>query len=107
MARRRPSRAKAIGREEPGEAVDWSDLGMTDSSVVPLASCDVAQDGLHIAVSQLWDYSQEPIFLKIPPADRNHLRECQDCVAVIWLCRSVSSIEAVEARLKQRSGADL
>jgi hypothetical protein len=57
----------------------------------------------HIAVSQLWKYSQEPIFLKIPPVDQNHLRECQDCVAVIWLCRSVSSIEVVEARLKKGS----
>ena len=66
----------------------------------------MAQDELHIAVSQLWEYSQEPIFLKIPPEDLNHLRECQDCVAVIWLCRSVPSIEAVEARLKDGSNAD-
>jgi hypothetical protein len=112
-------RARRPGERRPleggtGEAVDWSDLGVKDSSVVSVGGCEhtiigsdrehrVAQDEPHIAVSQLWEYSQEPIFLKIPPVDRNHLRVCQDCVAVIWLCRSVSSIEAVEARLKQRS----
>ena len=63
----------------------------------------MAQGPPHIDVSQLWEYSQEPIFLEIPPVDRDHLRECQDCVAVIWLCRSGSSIEAVEARLKEVS----
>ena len=61
----------------------------------------MAHDEPHIAVSQLWEYSQEPIFLNIPSVDRNHLRECQDCVAVIWLCRSLPSIETVEARLKE------
>lgn len=65
----------------------------------------MAQDEPHISVSQLWEYSQEPIF-QIQPEDINHLRECEDCVAVIWLCRSVPSIEAVEARLKDGSNLD-
>ena len=61
----------------------------------------MAYDESHVAVSQLWEYSQKPIFLEIPYIDRNHLRECQDCVAVMWLCRSAPSIEDVEARLKE------
>lgn len=99
-----------------GEAIDWGDLGVNDSSDASVTGCElaigpdreksVAQDEPHIAVSQLWEYSQGPLSLNIPAVDRNHLRECQDCVAVIWLCRSGSSIEAVEARLKSptRSG---
>ena len=66
----------------------------------------MAQDEPHIAVSRLWEYAQEPIFLKIPAVDRNHLGECQDCVAVIWLCRSLSSVDAVEARLREGRSAD-
>jgi hypothetical protein len=63
----------------------------------------MVHDEPHLAVSQLWKYSQKPIFLEIPDVDRNHLRECQDCVAVMWLCR-VSSIEDVEARCAKPNG---
>jgi hypothetical protein len=61
----------------------------------------MAQDEPHIALLQLWEYSRDLISLKIPLADRNHLRNCQDCVAVVWLCRGLSCIEAVEARLQE------
>jgi hypothetical protein len=64
------------------------------------ATCMV-QDEPHIALLQLWEYSRDLISLKIPLADRNHLRNCQDCVAVVWLCRGLPSIEAVEARLQE------
>jgi hypothetical protein len=66
----------------------------------------MAYDEPHVAVSQLWEYSQKPIFPEIPHVDRNHLRECQDCVAVMWLCRCVPSIEHLEARLKEGSSAE-
>jgi hypothetical protein len=119
---------QAVGGGGSRETVDCSDLGVNDSSdcvghllvvehittrsdIGPGRETEVenrpySMAQAHIAVSQLWKYSQEPIFLKIPPVDQNHLRECQDCVAVIWLCRSVSSIEAVEARLKKGISAD-
>jgi hypothetical protein len=59
----------------------------------------MVQDEPHIALLQLWEYSRDLISLDIPLADRTHLRNCQDCVAVVWLCRGLPSIEAVEAKL--------
>jgi hypothetical protein len=42
----------------------------------------------------LWKYSRESLALN--SEDMEHLRACQDCVAVLWLCNTSSSLDRVE-----------
>jgi hypothetical protein len=48
----------------------------------------MAQEAPHIALSRLWEHSQNQESLIAEELD--HLATCQDCVAIVWVCRSLS-----------------
>lgn len=55
----------------------------------------------HIPLSVLWAYSQSlnPNELRLG-AYWDHLRDCEDCVSVLWLCKTSLSIEGVKTKIK-------
>ena len=57
------------------------------------------EDG-HIPLSVLWQYSKEPKVDSLADGDRRHLGVCEDCVAVVYVCRTLPSLQDVEDRLK-------
>ncbi len=70
----------------------------------------MAEDGPHIALSRLREYSGHQLLeyaknldsSKIPVEERDHLMACQDCVAILWLCRGAASVDDVQLKLKER-----
>jgi len=52
----------------------------------------------HILLSVLWDYQHSEVDLD--PDQFTHLSRCEDCTAVLALCRVQKSPVAVENRLK-------
>jgi hypothetical protein len=52
-------------------------------------------DGIHISIQQLWEHSRKPESLPAP--EWNHLKSCEDCTVVLWLCGTSSRIEDVRA----------
>jgi hypothetical protein len=60
----------------------------------------MAQDALHISLTRLWKYRIDITSTTIPLQHRSHLAACQDCIAVVWLCRISSSMEDAIARIK-------
>ena len=57
----------------------------------------VALDGLHLPVALLWAYSQDENALV--PLQVEHLKECQDCVAVLIMCHTCSSVQHVKTKV--------
>jgi hypothetical protein len=55
----------------------------------------------HVPISTLWEFSKEFQLDMLADEDRRHLGICEDCVAIIALCKSLSSVTDVEERLKQ------
>jgi hypothetical protein len=51
----------------------------------------------HIRLLLLWKYSRE--FLALNSEDMAHLRVCQDCVGLLWICHGSKSVEQVKAWL--------
>jgi hypothetical protein len=62
----------------------------------------MAQDEPHTALSRLWEYSRDPNAPGILFEERNHLTICQDCVAIMWMCRGSASVDDVQMRLSER-----
>jgi hypothetical protein len=70
----------------------------------------MAQDGPHIALSRLWEYSKnrflecskDPTSLSVPAEERAHLATCEDCIAVLWMCRASALLEDVQNKLRER-----
>jgi hypothetical protein len=56
----------------------------------------------HIPLPILWEYSRNP-----KPNDlrrgsyREHLKDCEHCASVLWLCNTSISIEAVRGKLHE------
>ncbi len=62
----------------------------------------MAQDEPHTALSRLWKYSRDPSAPGSLYKEQNHLTICQDCVAILWMCRGSASVEEVQKRLRER-----
>jgi hypothetical protein len=65
----------------------------------------MAEDEPHTALSRLWEYSKDPNSPGILFAERNHLTICQDCVAILWMCRGSTSVDDVQKRLREHGMA--
>jgi hypothetical protein len=54
----------------------------------------------HIPLAVLWGYSQNPNpnGLRMGP-HFDHLNDCDDCVSVLWLCKTSISVEGVKTKL--------
>jgi hypothetical protein len=57
-----------------------------------------AKMGKHITPSILWKYSKQACTLNA--AEAEHLDQCQDCVAVLIICRSCKSLQQMKRKLK-------
>jgi hypothetical protein len=55
----------------------------------------------HTALSRLWEYSKDPNAPRILFDEQNHLTICQDCVAILWMCRGSASVDDVRKRLRE------
>jgi hypothetical protein len=62
----------------------------------------MAQDEPHTALSRLWEYSRDPNSPAILFEEQNHLVICEDCVAILWMCRGSASVDDVRKRLAER-----
>jgi hypothetical protein len=68
----------------------------------------MAPDEPHIALMRLWEYSKnrfleyskDPTSLSILAHERAHLATCEDCIAVLWMCRGSTSVEDVQKKLR-------
>jgi hypothetical protein len=60
----------------------------------------VEEDEPHIAVLQLWEYSRDLHSPSILFEKHSHLTICQDCIAVLWMCRGSASLDDVQMRLR-------
>jgi hypothetical protein len=59
-------------------------------------------DDSHIPLSILWEYSQNPNPSELRTGPYwEHLSDCEDCVSVLWLCKTSISVEGVKAKLKR------
>ena len=57
------------------------------------------QDSSHVPISQLWAYSRDP---NVPESIRlGHLSACDDCMDILWVCRSSESVQQVKDRLEK------
>ena len=54
---------------------------------------------IHVPVPVLWKHSKnsEPLSTE----QREHLKRCEHCVAILWACRSSTSFEQLGERLKE------
>jgi hypothetical protein len=55
------------------------------------------EDSPHIPISQLWEYSRDPSALEW--TQREHLASCEDCIGILWVCRSSESVQQVKNSL--------
>jgi hypothetical protein len=54
----------------------------------------------HIPLSILWDYSKTPNPNDLRTSSHwDHLRDCEDCASVLWLCNTSVSVESVKTKL--------
>ena len=60
----------------------------------------MAEDEPHIALTRLWCYRADLNSTDIPLEERMHLATCQDCIAVVWLCRTLPSLHEASATLR-------
>jgi hypothetical protein len=58
-----------------------------------------AQEGLHIPISQIWEYSRESNRALLSLLEWDHLMACERCVANLWLCHASDSVENIERRV--------
>jgi hypothetical protein len=56
----------------------------------------------HISISVLWEYSRNPDPAAFAAQYWDHLKTCEDCVSVLWLSNTSSSIEDLTIKLKER-----
>jgi hypothetical protein len=61
----------------------------------------MVENGSHIALSRIWEYSLDPNSPTILFEERNHLTTCEACIAIVWMCRGAVSIDDVRARLRE------
>jgi hypothetical protein len=59
-------------------------------------------DQFHIPIASLWEYSRNPHPAAFPPAEFDHLRTCERCVSVLWICHTSDSIDHMNQRLKDQ-----
>ena len=59
---------------------------------------NLAQDWCHLPLSLLWQYSQNRD-AHLFTAQMDHLTLCEDCIGILWICRSSNSIQDAKARL--------
>lgn len=57
------------------------------------------EDYLHIPISVLWTYSRYPDVLE--SAQLDHLRCCEDCVAIVWLGYTSESVTHLKRSLEE------
>ena len=48
----------------------------------------------------LWDHAHDQTALTA--TQLNHLRQCEDCVGILWLCRGGNSSSEVEHMIKEQ-----
>ena len=56
----------------------------------------------HISISVLWEYSRNPNPTTFVAEYWDHLRSCEDCVSVLWLSNTSTSLEDLIVKLKER-----
>jgi hypothetical protein len=57
------------------------------------------QEGQHLSLQKLWNHAHD--LTGLPPEQLQHLGRCEDCVGILWLCRSGRSFADV-ARIMKR-----
>jgi hypothetical protein len=57
----------------------------------------------HLTLPVLWAYARNSDPATLTIAHFNHLKTCEECTRVLWLCSTAYSIEDVKAKLKDRS----
>ena len=55
------------------------------------------EDSPHIPMSQLWEYSRHPSALEWTQLE--HLASCEDCIGILWVCRTSESVQQVKDSL--------
>jgi hypothetical protein len=55
-------------------------------------------DGVHISIQQLWEHSRK--WKSLPDPEWKHLKSCEDCTVIMWLCGLSSRIEDVRVMLR-------
>ena len=61
---------------------------------------NLAQEWRHLPLSLLWQYSQNRD-TQLFSAQMDHLTLCEDCIGILWICRSSNSIQDAKARLME------
>ncbi len=56
-------------------------------------------DGAHIQIARLWEYSKDPTTLESQLVQ--HLAYCEDCMGILWLCRSSESFQQAKDTLRE------
>ena len=56
-------------------------------------------DTLHVPAQLIWDYSQDREVLI--SAHLNHLKACEDCVAILWVCQTSQSFQQCKTKLSE------
>ena len=56
-------------------------------------------DWPHVQILQLWEYSRRPSAFE--SVHLEHLVSCEDCVGILWMCRTSNSFQQVKDRLKK------
>jgi hypothetical protein len=55
-------------------------------------------DGVHLSIQLLWEHSRNQGSL--PDQEWMHLKSCEDCTVILWLCGISSRIEDVRVMLR-------
>jgi hypothetical protein len=67
---------------------------------------NLGQDWRHVRFSLLWEYSQNSD-TRLFSAQLDHLTLCEECIGILWICRSSNSLADAKGLCKQHgiSGA--
>jgi hypothetical protein len=59
---------------------------------------NLGQDWRHVPFSLLWQYSQNHD-MRLFSAQLDHLTLCEECIGILWICRTSSSLQDARTRL--------
>ena len=61
---------------------------------------NLGQDWHHLPFSLLWQYSQDRD-THLFSAQMDHLTLCEDCIGILWICRTSNSLQDAKTRLTE------
>src|SRR5215471_20905563 len=56
---------------------------------------------VHISIARLWDFARDPKSPTLQTDERDHLWDCEDCTAVLWLCSTLESVDDLWRKLTE------